>query len=53
MREICSYGTVRGASGNRCPYRDQLDRFGWKFLENEIRLLDLIEKNIGRYGTCC
>jgi hypothetical protein len=22
MREIRSYGSVRGASGNRCPYRD-------------------------------
>jgi len=22
MREFCTYGSVRGASGNRRPYRD-------------------------------
>ena len=27
MREIRSYGSVRGASGDRCPYRDRPNEF--------------------------
>jgi hypothetical protein len=23
MQQSCTYGSVRGASGNRCPYRDK------------------------------
>jgi hypothetical protein len=23
MQQFCTYGSVRGASGNRCPYRDK------------------------------
>jgi hypothetical protein len=24
MQQSCTYGSVRGASGNRCPYRDKM-----------------------------
>jgi len=43
MREICTYGSVRGASGNRCPYRDP-DLFVAEayFFEKKVKLhLDL------------
>jgi len=30
MREFCTYGSVRGASGNRRPYRDSGGEVGLK-----------------------
>ena len=29
MRESCTYGTVRGAPSNGCPYRDEGARQSW------------------------